>query len=146
MEPGDDNERANAYKRYIYNEFANIVHNYDDTASVDHDNIVYDDHDLDFHDGAEYDDNGDPVHHYGLLIFFIHQSDPDDYVDGSRDDDDLQAGAERFFDAWVECDEYLHDSPPDNLYRFPLYNPVRGVCKRPYGFHYDAGYRGHPPV
>ena len=59
----DDNEHNNSYNRardYLstFYEFANIVHNYDDTAYPDHDNINYVSPD---YDGAEYDHNGHPV-------------------------------------------------------------------------------------
>lgn len=128
MEPGDDDERANAYDRYINNEFVNIVHNYDDTASVDHDNINYFYSTFDELDGAEFDDHGEPVKRYGLVFFFIRASEPDD--DWNPDDDDPQARADRFFDAWAEVHDDLHDLPPDNFFRFPLYNPRRGACKR----------------
>jgi hypothetical protein len=55
----DDDEHGAAYERARdYAEFANIVHNYDDTARGNHDDIDFNDID---HDGAEYDDNGNPV-------------------------------------------------------------------------------------
>lgn len=54
----DDDERANAYNRHIYHEFANIVQHYHDTARPAHDDI---DFDADDYDGAEYDHNGERV-------------------------------------------------------------------------------------
>jgi hypothetical protein len=54
----DDDERANAYNRHIYHEFANIVQHYADTARPVHDDIDYDPID---YDGAEFDHNGNIV-------------------------------------------------------------------------------------
>lgn len=54
----DDDERAKAYQRHIYHEFANIVQHYADTARPDHDDIDYDPID---YDGAEFDHNGNRV-------------------------------------------------------------------------------------
>lgn len=137
MEPGDDDERANAYQRYIFHQFADIVQHYDDTARPDHDDINYDSGDLDKLDGAEYDNNGDPVAQYGLVFIIFRPADDDAGFDDDRFDDDSAADrADRFFDAWAEADDYLHDSPPDNRFRYPLYHRRRGVCKRPRDFFY----------
>lgn len=165
MDGYDDDERAAAYQRYIFAEFADIVQHYDDTARPDHDNIDYTADDLNFHDGTEYDDNGDPVIKYGLIFFVFRRADDndlndyhDDYddYDGSGDDnsrtdnnrftDDGAELAARFFDLWGEADDYDHHPPIDNLFRFPLYDPRRGPCKRPYGFFYTSRDWGNPPV
>lgn len=157
MESGNDDERAAAYQRYIFNEFADIVHNYDRTAHVNHDDIVYDQHDLNYFDGAEYDDNGDPVIQYGLVFFFIAASDSD--RDGSRDDndnggdddcsfddDDPYDIAARFFDRYTEDDDHHHDTPSHGYFRFPVYDPRRSPCKRPYGFYYTSRDFPRPPA
>jgi hypothetical protein len=67
----DDNERANAYNRHIYFEFANIVQHYNDTARPDHDNIDYTPADLDNLDGDDYDNNGDPVEPFSNFDQFL---------------------------------------------------------------------------
>lgn len=67
----DDDERADAYKRHIYYEFANIVQHYDDTARPAHDDIDFDPADLDTLDGTDYDDSGDRVDPSGLLDNFM---------------------------------------------------------------------------
>lgn len=159
MDGFHDDERASAYQRYIFNEFANIVHNYDRTARPDHDDIVYDHHDLDHLDGAEYDDNGDPVIQYGLVFLIFTASDDtpaddDDKCsdhgifrtddDCSFDDFDPEAFAARFFEFCSETDD--DHSVPDNFYRLPLYDPRRGPCKRPYGFFYTSRDFPRPPA
>jgi hypothetical protein len=64
-----DDERANAYNRHIYFEFARIVQQYDDTARPDHDDIDFDPASLDNLDGGEYDDNGTSVEPTGIDNF-----------------------------------------------------------------------------
>jgi len=146
----DDDERGNAYQRYIFNEFAYIVHNYDDTADVDHDNLDNDDdiHDLDHLDGAEYDDNGDPVIQLGVIFgaavdeFGSWDDIPDDY-EFPVDDDYVQQRLAEFLNAAVEHFKFRISN---NIFQFPLYNPFRTPCKRPRGvYHYDPG-RDTPPV
>ena len=153
MDPGDDDERANAYNRYVYNEFANIVHNYDDTANnVDHDQLDDDDqyndddlnnlHNLDYFDGAEYDDNGDPVIQFGVIFgsavdeFDNFDDIPDDYEFGTPVDDEyVEQRVAEFLRAAVEHFKFYIS---DNIFQYPLYNRFRGACKRPRGvYHYD---------
>jgi hypothetical protein len=68
----DDDEQRAAYDRAIEfardnAAFADIIQHYDDTARPDHDDIDYDPAGLDDLDGAEYDDNGDPVFLIGAV-------------------------------------------------------------------------------
>jgi hypothetical protein len=152
MEPGDDDERANAYNRYVYNEFADIVHHYDDTADhVDHDKLDDDDyiHDLDHFDGAEYDDNGDLVIQFGSIFgsavdeFDKFDDIPDDYEFGTPVDDEyVQQRLAEFLRAAVEHFKFYIS---DNIFQYPLYNRFRGVCKRPRGVYYYDPKRDSPP-
>ena len=95
----DDNEHINAYNRArehltTFYEFANIVHNYDDTAYPDHDNINYVSPD---YDGAEYDHNGQPVipvdyDEFADVAYFIiavYEHDDYDGIPTSENDHDL---------------------------------------------------------
>ena len=150
MEPGDDDERANAYQRYIFNEFADIVHHYDNTAdNVDHDQLDDDDfHNLDYLDGAEYDINGDPIINYGLE--FVAAVDEfgswDDIPDDYEFNDDAVAGFLNLAAALHEASEQYDDARPDNIYRYPLYDPDRGPCKRRRGVYYQHPDSDSPPV
>ena len=95
----DDNEHINAYNRArehltTFYEFANIVHNYNDTAYPDHDNINYVSPD---YDGAEYDQNGQPVipvdyDEFADVAYFIiavYEHDDYDGIPTSENDHDL---------------------------------------------------------
>lgn len=186
MEPGDDDERANAYKRHIFNEFADIVHHYDDTAfdvvhdqlnnhnnvndddndfgdnydfnsptdnGCTHDNCNCDDdssrnddfHNLDYLDGAEYDNNGDPIIQFGLIVadaineYGSFDDIPDDYEFGTPVNDEyLQQRFNEFIAAALV--EQFKFRLASNIFQYPLYNPFRGRCKRPRGeFHYHRG-------
>ena len=85
----DDDEHSAAYERAnnddisTYIDFARIVQHYDDTARPDHDNIDYESGDF---DGAEYDDNGDLVTLYGVLLNFFRAFDDATDVDYFNDE------------------------------------------------------------
>lgn len=106
----NDDDRADAYNRYVYTEFANIVQHYDDTARPDHDDIDFDSSSIDDLDGAEYDYDGnrveyiddlddvicnivDAITHYGSFANI-----PDDYDFGIDDTTSIE-----FFDDDDEC-------------------------------------------
>lgn len=87
----DDNEHRAAYERARdYATFADIVQHYDATARGNHDDIDYNAPD---YDGAEYDNNGEPVLLIGITgpydhdIFIVLDSVVDAIVEfGSFDD------------------------------------------------------------
>lgn len=118
----DDNEHNNAYDRATnfdastYIEFARIIHNYDDTADVDHDNIDYEPDDN--YDSTEYDDNGVRVYLYGVILNFL--ANFDDAVDTDYFNDD--------YDYDYETVDYDFKLP--SRYSFPLYDIFRSPCKR----------------
>ena len=60
----DDNVQRAAHDNAVFHD---IIQHYDDTARPDHDDIDYDPAGLDNLDGAEYDDNGDPVFLIGAV-------------------------------------------------------------------------------
>lgn len=103
MDEYDDDDHAAAYDRAIYYEFANIVQHYDDTARPAHDDIDFIPAD---YDSAEFDDNGNPVTLYGVIVF------------------NLSAGGDLNIEAFTDYDPY------DDPY-FYLYNRLRGLYKRP---------------
>ena len=105
MDNHDDDEHAAAYNRAIYHEFANIVQHYDDTARPAHDDIDFTPAD---YDSAEFDDDGEPVTLYGVVIF------------------NFGAGGSANIEAFTDYDPY------DDPY-FYLYNRLRGFYKRSYG-------------
>lgn len=65
MNEFDDDERAKAFDRAVFIEFANIVQNYDETARPEHDDIQFEPGD---YDSAEFDLDGEPVTLYGLIV------------------------------------------------------------------------------
>lgn len=100
MDDYDDDEHAAAYDRAIYYEFANIVQHYNDTARPPHDDIDFTPGD---YDSAEFDNDGEPVTLYGVIIFNFGAS-----------------GAN--IEAFTDYDPY------DDPY-FYLYNRLRGLYK-----------------
>jgi hypothetical protein len=139
MSEYDDDEQHNAYERAMgfdpatFIEFASIIQNYDDTARPVHDDIDFEAGDF---DSVEYDFDGEPVTLYGIVIYnftsrFGELEDVDDY-DPLYDRD---FGDDEYY-------EYEHPKP----FSFPLYNPLRGACKR---LRADQNYGRHfryPPV
>lgn len=102
----------------VYIDFARIVHNYDDTARPDHDDI---DFEPDDHDGAEYDNNGNRVSPAGVLyLHFLALADEYESFADVPDDYEIIAADDR---GWIE-----------HPFQFPLYKSSRGACKRPRGF------------
>jgi hypothetical protein len=135
----DDDEQRAAYDRAA--EFArdnaafhDIIQHYDDEARPDHDDIDYDPAGIDNLDGAEYDNDGDPVIPIGSVLIDIANTlyDICDAIDefGSFDDipDDYEFGspeagshnsaiflicdfeAERNYRAW--CNRYKRPGSP----------------------------------
>lgn len=104
MDNYDDDEHSAAYDRAIYHEFANIVqHYYDDTARPAHDDIDFTPSD---YDGAEFDNDGEPVTLYGVIIF------------------NFPATGSPTIEAFTDYDPY------DDPY-FYLYSRLRGIYKPP---------------
>lgn len=101
MDNHDDDEHAAAYNRAVYHEFANIVQHYNDTARPAHDDIDFEPGD---YDSAEFDDTGEPVTLYGVIIF------------------NFSGSSDTRIDAFIDYDPY------DDPY-FYLYNRLRGLSK-----------------
>lgn len=97
----DDDDHAAAYNRAIYHEFANIVQHYNDTARPAHDDIDFTPAD---YDSAEFDDDGEPVTLYGVIIF------------------NFGADSDYNIEAFTDYDPY------DDPY-FYLYSRLRGIRK-----------------
>jgi len=104
MDNHDDDEHSAAYNRAIYHQFADIVQHYDDTARPAHDDIDFTPAD---YDSAEFDDSGEPVTLYGVIIF------------------NFSASSDTYIDSFIDYDPY--DDP-----WFYLYNRLRGISKRSY--------------
>lgn len=101
MDEYDDDEHAAAYDRAVYYEFANIVQHYNDTARPAHDDIDFTPGD---YDSAEFDDDGQPVTLYGVIVF------------------NLTPGGDLNIEAFTDYDPY------DDPY-FYLYSRLRGLYK-----------------
>lgn len=138
MADNENNEQRDAFTEKLkgYIEFASIVQNYDATSHVEHDDIDFE-HDP---DGAEYDNNGEPVTLYGVVIYNFENRAAEraewrqDYPDDSN------------FLNWND-DEYDDDEEYDNpAYRFPLYDPRKRPCNHRTGSFYWLGDIGTPPV
>jgi hypothetical protein len=110
----DDDEHSAAYERARdYAEFANIVHNYDDTARGNHDDIDFDDID---HDGTEYDDNGNPVIPIDLADYIAANPAVGIIIAVCDAIDDYDSG-DNFYEA-INYDSYCHHEPTiHRLYR-----------------------------
>jgi hypothetical protein len=116
MDNYDEDEHSAAYNRAVFYEFANIVQNYEDTARPPHDDIDFTPAD---YDSAEFDDAGEPVTLYGVIIFNF----------GSSSDYNI--------DAFIDYDPY------DDPY-FYLYSRLRDISKRSYGDRNDDPHSDSP--
>lgn len=128
-----DNEDQRDEKINDYITFASMVQNYDVTSHVAHDDIDFE-HD---YDGAEYDDDGEPVTLYGVIIYnFVNSVEYDDgWQDYPEDSNFLN---------WNDDDrDENYDHP---AYRFPLYNPRKRPCNHRSGSFYWIRNLGTPPV
>ena len=129
----DDDEHSAAYERAnnddhisTYINFANIIQHYDDTARPDHDNIDYESGDF---DSAEYDDNGELVTLYGVLLSFFAAFDDATDVDYFNDD-------------------YEDDPDDDIIYDITIYRyepRPRNYCKRINNVFKYGKYFRYPP-
>ena len=128
-----DNDKQRDEKINDYIAFACIVQNYDATSHVEHDDIDFE-HD---YDGAEYDDDGEPVTLYGVVIY--------NFVTSVEYDDDWQDYPEDHASLdWDDDDSEKDYGYP--VYRFPYYNPRKQPCKRPRATSYNMKQPGVPPV
>lgn len=139
----DDDERAAAYNRHIYYEFANMVQNYDLTARPQHDDIDFTPATVDELDGIEFAPNGvdvSPVSLLGLLNevveaiekFGSFEEIPDDYqliADGDDGEDERNPSVTDFIDIeFVYPTVFPEDEPmkfrPKYVY-FRFHRPAR---------------------
>ena len=162
MEPDDDDsifdwdydDHRAAYERAVYDaiaddwdyeepagvdpatyiEFAKIVQNFDDTARPEHDDINYDDDDL---DDAEFDNNGNRVSPLGLISAIA------DAIIEFGSFDDIPDDYGFIFEAEPD---FILPVIPVNRFRFPLYNPRKAPCKGRGKAYESPRYPGQPPV
>ena len=93
MDKYDDDEQRNSYERANYDrdtyiKFADIIHHYDDTADVAHDNINYDCATLDDLDGFDFDEYINYNNNIVTSTFIVYITHLDDCLNGEDDDDD----------------------------------------------------------
>jgi hypothetical protein len=145
----DDNEQRAAYERARdYATFADIVQHFDNTGSADHDNIDYDTPDF---DGAEYDDNGEPVLVIDLTDFIAANPNATiilavcDAIDQFGADNDYDYGLPDNFYEGGDYDDFgcQHDPTIHRLNR-GSHNPLTGPYKPLRGFYGTDGYRYDP--
>ena len=121
----DDDEHNSAYERAsddhisTYINFANIIQHYDETARPAHDDIDYESGDF---DSAEFDDTGQLVTLYGILLNFFAAFDDatdvdylnDEYLnaDYDFDDDEFDFEEDGPTQKRYEINIYLYKPPP----------------------------------
>lgn len=139
MSEHDDDEHRDAYRRAkddhisTYIDFANIIQHYDETARPKHDDIDYENNDF---DSAEYDNNGEVVTLYGILMDFFKAYDDATDVDYFNDD----------YEDEYEDGDFYEDQPEITIYRYYFDSRPKNPCKRIRNIFKYGTYFRYPPI